>query len=116
MRNALSLTFVAGLPYLFRDLLPALAEHVDDNRGEILPHLLLTSFCREVCRQSLTNEWIDRFFSYIEFEFKKDNSEICDIIAVSFIEAMPFEVGATHWTFDKLGPKMKAEYRKIYGF
>jgi hypothetical protein len=113
--STLTISFVAGLPFICRELLPSLSEHMTDNGKEIIPHLLLSSICRVVCEENSKTKWKERLFEYLESSFAKDESEICEIIAVSFIEIIPFHENKEHWSVSLLGKSMRSEYFRIYG-
>lgn len=55
------------------------------------------------------------FLEYLEANFSLEQNEISELIAVSFLEYLPFHLKEEHWAVSVLGPKLKKQYCHIYG-
>jgi hypothetical protein len=113
--SALTISFTAGLAYNFPALLPCLKEHLNDNFSDILPHILIADYCRLISKTARMQKWHKDFFDYLENNFMESEDEISGLIAVSFIENLPYETSPTHWSIHILKGKMELEYIRIYG-
>ena len=98
------------------ELEPLRREHVDDNFGQTLPHLLLGDIT--ACLSS----WITgtaaeqaaarRGLDFVEERFESDPS-MQEIIAVSFVENLPWDEQPGHEIRSELGPALSAEAERI---
>ncbi|MEZ2126798.1 MULTISPECIES: hypothetical protein [unclassified Sinorhizobium] len=114
--SALTVSFACHLAFRFRELLPVLAEHIQDNSGEILPHILMYDYCRFVCGgPDGEHKWQRELLGYLENNFSESDDEISNLIAVSFIENIPDPLTSRHWSVQLLGEKMAEQYSAIYG-
>ncbi|BDW89401.1 DUF7674 family protein [Thalassospira tepidiphila] len=112
--SAICVAFSAGAAFKFRELESTLAEHLKDNNGEILPHLLMADYFR--CVESAVDaEWVRGFLSYLEENFSYKNREIINLISVSFLEHLSPEDSSTRFLGELLGPEMLKEYQCIFG-
>ncbi len=109
-----TIAFICHLSYKFPQLLSILEEHIEDNSGEILPHLLMYEYTNLLTGSSSKEKWVSDFLTYIEEVYTPLDDEISNLIAVSLIENLPFEVGKTHWVVNLLGDKMKEYYHEVY--
>lgn len=87
-----------------------LAEHLRDRHGELLPHPFLSQIAVRAADlyDAGSNEPVQMLLEFLESEFGRD-AEVDELIAVSFVEMMPYpdERGAGLTT--RLGPKLAAE-------
>jgi|TARA_R100000988_G_C3991594_1_gene163035 hypothetical protein len=112
--SAICVAFSAGAAFKFRELESTLAEHLKDNNGEILPHLLMADYCR--CLEgAVSAEWVRNFLSYLEESFSRKDREVINLISVSFIEHLSPEDSSTRFLEELLGPQMLKEYQRIFG-
>jgi len=112
--SAICVAFSAGAAFKFRELESTLAEHLKDNNGEILPHLLMADYCRCV-ESAARTEWVRHFLYYLEENFSDENNELSELISVSFLEHLSPEDSSTNFLIGCLGPRMLKEYRRIFG-
>lgn len=113
--SALTVSFSCHLAFRFQQLLSPLDQHLRDNSCEVLPHILMSDYCRFVCARDQSSSWINELFKYLEDAFSETDDEVSEVIAVSFIENLPDPATPEHWAIGLLGPKMKRQYRRIYG-
>lgn len=78
----------------FPNLQPTLEEHRDDNFGEILPHVFFGEVTRYMIRLVAGNSTQEKaevvsILAFLEREFAKGDSELCELISVSFLEHLP---------------------------
>ncbi|MGR9250199.1 hypothetical protein [Rhizobium leguminosarum] len=85
MTPAVCVAFTAGAAFKFRQLEDVLSEHLKDNDGEILPHLLMADYCRLVERVP-DDEWVRSFLAYLEDNFLGQSEWLTELISVSFVE------------------------------
>lgn len=112
--SALTVSFSAGLAYKFEPLLKVFEEHLDDNSGEILPHLLIAGFCRKILQSSKPEKWHFEFFDYLEANYSAGDDLVSELVAVSFIEHLPAPQQEGYWTVSLLGRKLKRQYNRIF--
>lgn len=93
-------------------------EHMEDNYGELLPHLLIADFCRWACASQVSSlDSVKSFLISLEHRFDAvggGGSLVDNLIAVSFIEHLPLPGEAGADIARLLGPKMKAEYDQLF--
>ncbi|MFJ5956875.1 hypothetical protein ACIQC5_13065 [Paenarthrobacter sp. NPDC092416] len=100
------------------NLRPSYEEHLEDNDGELLPHLLIADICRWVVAEQASNPLrVLQLLSWLEVHFAGLGhvmDDVDNVIAVSFIEHLPLpsELGAGVVLL--LGPKMKAQYEQFF--
>ena len=78
----------------FPALQPLRQEHLEDQYGEMLPHVLLADVERWVEKQISNTSGIPHpdvrgVLEYLEEGFKSDQGEVNELIAVSFLEHLP---------------------------
>ncbi len=106
--------FVAGLAKKFSPLLGSLREHLEDNGNEILPHLLMSEYCRVALSSEGSEAWVLAFLEELERSFSLwEDDEISNVIAVSFIEHLPHP-DEEHWIIERLGSKLRHQYNRFF--
>ncbi|WP_159705579.1 hypothetical protein [Arthrobacter sp. 18067] len=117
MSNRDSRQFMRDLIADHPHLRPNYDEHLKDNDGDLLPHLLIADICRwVVTEQDSQPLQILQLLSWLEVHFagmSDAKDDVDNAIAVSFIEHLPLlsEPGADVVLL--LGPKMKAQYEQF---
>ncbi|WP_144660101.1 hypothetical protein [Paenarthrobacter nicotinovorans] len=108
------LTLIAEHPHLR----PGYEEHLEDNDGELLPHLLMADICRWVLAEQDSNPLrVLQLLSWLEVHFAGVGDvmdDVDNVIAVSFIEHLPLPSEPGAGVVLLLGRKMKAEYEQIF--
>jgi hypothetical protein len=108
---------VRDLVERFALLGPDLAEHLEDNFGEILPHLFLADVMRrlvDLCRGDTAA--CDRArppIDYLEERFRAGDDQIKELISTGFVEALPREGEPGFEIRSLLGPELSAEARRV---
>lgn len=89
--SAVTVSFVGVLCRACRFLLPVLAEHLDEQEGEVLPHLFLADVVRwsERALSEGRTEELRRLFIELESEFVGPDEEVQEAISASFLEHLP---------------------------
>ncbi|GES43104.1 hypothetical protein RsS62_23560 [Rhizobium dioscoreae] len=113
MTLAICVAFTAGLAFTFKPLEGILSEHLRDNSGEILPHLLMADYCRLV-EKTPESHWIKSFLAYLEENFSSQNDPLSELISVSFIEHLSPGERLPNPVVKLLGKRMRDEYRRIF--
>ena len=106
--SASTVAAIGALVDAFRELIPVLEEHLEDNDGEVLPHLIMADIVRwlvdhrenesVVCQSIL--EWLER-------EFTRGPEEVRGLITASGVEMIPDPGQAGSELRDLLGPELK---------
>lgn len=96
----------------FDVLRPTLQEHLADNFGEVLPHLLLGQVTRQLVGLTLdasSSCVLDEILGALEGEFQSGGDEVRELLAVSFLENLPRPPEPGHAIRNRLGPGLSAE-------
>lgn len=88
--SAAAVAMTGALVHEYKEFRPLLEEHLDDNEGEVLPHLLLSDVIRFLAAHydespdpcSSVIAWLDR-------EYQAGEADIRDLIGASGIEMIP---------------------------
>lgn len=89
---ASTIAFVGALCYQFRELIPILEEHLDEQEGEVLPHLLMADIERwaeKAVSDPQERSLLERVLGFIELEYPGADEETQELIVVSFLEHFP---------------------------
>ena len=115
--SAVTVAFVGSLVYQFPPLLGLLQEHLDDQEGEVLPHLFVADLERwieaEVLRHDgQPSELATKIIDFLETAVQRDD-EVAELIHTSFLEHVPRpgQPGAEIRT--NLGPALTERLRQI---
>ena len=102
----------------FGDLRPLYEEHLREN-DELLPHVLFWDFTEWVVRSYLAarqreDTW-KAVIDQLETEFEHGDDNVRELLAVSFLENLPYpgEEGAD--IAERLGPNLSAELHRLRG-
>lgn len=92
--NAISVAFIGHVIYQFPELVPVLQEHLDDNNGELLPHLLMADITRwlvAAVEDSDKTFLIKAILAELErvYAERDEDDKISELIAVSCLENLP---------------------------
>jgi hypothetical protein len=107
--------FVQRLVESFPSLVPALDEHLDDNFGELLPHVFLGDVVRWIVSMSSQKGATDPgselavFLRELEGIFASGDNEIQELISVSFLENLPRLGEESAVIRTQLGPALAKE-------
>jgi len=112
---AISIAFSAGLAYKYQELLPVFAEHLEDQSGEVLPHILFEEYSQFIFNREKSAEWIVSLLGYLESVYDYDDDPVSNVIALSFIESIPYSENQVHWARNLLGKKMEKHYISVFG-
>lgn len=107
---------VAALAARFDQLMPLLAEHLDDNNGEVLPHVLFWNFTRAVVDSYLGRPsqvaWRE-FVMILDEEYKRGDAYLRGIVDVSFLENLPFPDEDGHEIVMSLPVGLRAAFDRV---
>ncbi len=107
--------FVVDLAENISNLQDAFFEHLKDNNGEVLPHLVMADYARKLISSNKDEEWINMFLSQLEDNFSIDeDDEVSNLIAVSFIENLP-PPSANSYIINELGNSLQNYYKIYFG-
>lgn len=114
--SARTVAFTGCLVYRLPGLEGLFQEHLDDQEGEVLPHLFMADLERwieaEVARDGKPSRLIEEILDFLEAAVRRDD-EIAELIHASFLEHLPRpgEPGAE--IRDRLGPALTERLRQI---
>lgn len=109
-----NVAFVAGLAHRFQELRDILAEHLQDNNGEVLSHILISDYLRRI--QTKPDEtWVKNLFEHMEEKFSGGRDSVSELISVSFIEHILPEEDVDQKLMKHLGHRMRKEHSRIFG-
>lgn len=88
--TAKTVAFIGALIYEHQDLLSVLEEHLEDNDGEVLPHLIMADVVRWlVAHRADQADLSRRVFAWLESAYERGDEDERDVIAVSGVEMLP---------------------------
>jgi hypothetical protein len=116
--NASNVAFICALIYACDELTPILQEHLDDQDGEILPHLLIADIERwceaEIEVGTSVSEALRAALDFIEEALNSGvATEVEELISVSFLEHLPRPGDSGDRLREVLGPKTTARLQTL---
>lgn len=87
--TASTVALVGGLCHRHRVLLPMLAEHLEDNDGEVLPHLVMSDAVRWLVAHRDEQKTCEGIWAWLEVAYRDGDEEEKDLVAVSGVEMIP---------------------------
>ncbi|WP_417832412.1 hypothetical protein [Terasakiella sp.] len=112
--SAINISFCCHLAFIFPELLSLLEEHLKDNTGEILPHLLMYDYCQLVSNDLGNRPWHKELLHTLEKIYSETDDDISNLIAVSFIESIHFTNDLDNKYTSLLGPKLLKHYNLVF--
>lgn len=111
-----TLLFVRQLADEFPDILAVLEEHETDNFGEILPHVFmgtltfhLTSLIPQALQNARQLSELHRVLDRLERVYVTGPPEVRNLLAVSFLENLPYQDETGAGIREMIGPTLKAQ-------
>ena len=91
--SALTVAFVGCLVYTCPPLVELLQEHLDNQDGEVLPHLFIADLERWMEAEIVRNdaepaELMTQILEFLEAAVRRDD-EVAEVIHASFLEHLP---------------------------
>jgi len=122
--NTETIDFVHALVEAFPVLGRLLDEHIEDNFGEVLPHLFIADVARtavsalsgttsEVPLGPFDSALIKRLLAFLEDRYISDGPEVQELLAVSFLENLPRPEEQGSEIRNMVGPAMQEQLRVI---
>jgi hypothetical protein len=116
--NASNVAFICALIYARDELIPILQEHLDDQEGEILPHLLIADIERwceaQVEARRSGSGPLRAVLDFIEEALSSGAApEVEELISVSFLEHLPKPGDSGDRLREILGPKTTTTLRAL---
>lgn len=88
--SASTVAAIGALVDAYRQLTPVLAEHLEDNDGELLPHLVMADIIRWLVDHRATDPDVCRaILDWLELEYTRGPEEVRGLITVSGVEMIP---------------------------
>lgn len=92
--SAATVAFVGAMTHRCPWLMPVFAEHLNDQEGEVLPHLYMADVERwaeaEAQRESNASPELAVLLDFLEGEFANHaESDVGEVISASFLEHIP---------------------------
>jgi len=100
---------VYAIAWEFRELLEHLEEHLKDNSGEVIPHVLMGEYERwaESLLESRRPD-LERLLVMLERAYESGDTDVRNLIEVSFVEQLPYPDEANAAIRDMLGPALRS--------
>ena len=87
--SASTVALIGGLCHQYRALLPVLAEHLEDNDGEVLPHLVMSDVVRWLVARRNDRTTCQEVWNWLENAYQQGDDDEKDLVAVSAVEMIP---------------------------
>jgi hypothetical protein len=88
--SAYAIAAIGALLDAHRQLVPILEEHLIDNEGEVLPHLVMADVVRWMVEHRTSHPEVCRsVVAWLEEEFRRGPEEVRGLITVSGVEMIP---------------------------
>jgi hypothetical protein len=88
--SASTVAAVGALVDEYRQLTPLLAEHLDDNEGQMLPHLVLSDAVRWLAARVTADPALCKsVLDWLEREYERGPEDVQGMIAVSGVAMIP---------------------------
>lgn len=115
--RAATVAFVGALVHRFPELLPLLQEHLDDQDGEVLPHVFMGDLTRWLVRRFATagaqDATLRQILGFMEDAYRSRDPEAQELLSVSLLENLP-RPGETGWEIRSIvGPALREELHRI---
>ena len=109
MRGA-QVALLGALAWRFNELRQRLDEHLEDNRQEILPHVLMSDYERwaEAALEQGEPKLQD-FLDALEDAYRTGGAEVEELISVSFLEHLPRPGEPQSQLRDLVGPTLRRQ-------
>ena len=115
-------SFVRSFVSRFPEFRGVLEEHLEDNFGELLPHLFFGDVTRYVVERfqsasrlndASTLVEVQRLLDFLEAAYATEGDEVEELLAVSFLEALPRPLEEGHEIRRLLGPRLACQLEMI---
>lgn len=105
---------LGALAWHFPGLRPELDEHLADNEGEILPHVLMSAYERwaEQAFQA-ADPALSPFLDFLEDAYRNGGDAVEELISVSFLEHLPRPGEPGSDLRQQVGPALARQLRDI---
>lgn len=93
-------------------------EHIADQGGELLPHVLMGDIARLAVTTTARDEcpeWLIRLLQQLEWGLLSGSSEVAELVGVSFVENLCGEAKAIAVLLPRMGDALRREVRTICG-
>jgi hypothetical protein len=109
---------IGALFYRFKVLRPLLQEHLEDQDGGVLPHLLMADIERwaeaEIAKgDDGARATVREVLAFLEDAYATQGNEVEELIAVSFLEHVPRPGESGSQLRELVGPRLAEELRRI---
>ncbi len=94
MSSAATVAFVGALVYRFSALLPLLQDHIEEQEGEVLPHLFMADVERWVEGEVKSGDssrcaQVQAMLNFLETAYSTTGGDVEELISVSFLDHLP---------------------------
>ena len=116
-----TVSFVRSMVARFSKLKALLAGHIEDNEGEILPHVFFGDLTRYVVSLALAaggaelplTHDLHAILEYLEEAYASGGDEVQELIAVSFLENLPRPAEPGAWIREIVGPSLCRQLQRM---
>ncbi len=111
-----TVALVNSLVASFPGLRGSLADHIEENYGEMLPHVFfgdVTRYIIDLAGKPEASSELRKILDHLEEAFVCGSRDVIELVSVSFIENLPCEGKAAARVRQWLGPSLAKELRAI---
>jgi hypothetical protein len=108
--RAPEIALLGALAWRFPELRERLVEHLEDNNGEVLPHVLMAAYERWA-ESALAggDSQLSEFLAFLEDAYRSGGPEVEELISVSFLEHLPRSGERGSQLRELVGPALKQQ-------
>lgn len=116
--SAATVALVGTLVYRFPELRPLLQDHLDDQDGEILPHLFMADVerwaeGRITADDEASKKLVQDVLDFLEVAYCTQGDDVQELIAVSFLEHFPRPGEPASELRSMVGPNLAEQLQRI---
>jgi hypothetical protein len=106
--SAYTVAMIGALIDSHRELIPVLEEHLEDNEGQVLPHLVMADIIRWLVGHYASQPQVSHdVLAWLEKAFIRGPDEVQGLIAVSGVEVIPDPGKPGAELRELLGPRLR---------
>jgi hypothetical protein len=108
--RAAQVALLGALAWRFPELRERLDEHLDDNNGEVLPHVVMADYERWAeSALASSDPQLSEFLDLLEDAYRSGGPEVEELISVSFLEHLPRPGKAGSQLRELVGPALQQQ-------
>jgi hypothetical protein len=102
-----------GLATTCPSLARTLDEHVKDNHGQVLPHVVLGEITRQILKGGLSDRELHDVLRFLDEQYAGGNAQVQELIAASFLENLPRSGHAATTVRRMMGLNLRSKWKAM---